>query len=93
MRIRPLLWSCVWLAGGLLSGPVNAASRDADAVFSRLADEYIGGYLAFRQRPALRLACTNTTARPMTSAARRLTPNSPASSPLTSNSPTSTPPG
>ncbi len=48
MRIRPLLWSCVWLAGGLLSGPVNAASRDADAVFSRLADEYIGGYLAFR---------------------------------------------
>ena len=48
MRIRPLLWFCVLLAGGLLPCGVHAASRDADAVFSRQVDEYIGGYLAFR---------------------------------------------
>jgi uncharacterized protein (DUF885 family) len=48
MRIRPLPWLCAVLAGCLWPGSALAASRDADTVFSRIADDYLGGYLAFR---------------------------------------------
>jgi uncharacterized protein (DUF885 family) len=49
MRILLLGLSCLLLAGCAGTGPdATTPSKDADAVFARLADDYIGGYLAWR---------------------------------------------
>ena len=49
MRILFLLSSCLLLAGCAGTGPNgNASNSDADTVFNHLADDYIGGYLAWR---------------------------------------------
>src|SRR5580692_8506080 len=46
MKKFPLLFAI--LLAGCAKLPQTASSTDADAVFQRLADDYIGGYLAWR---------------------------------------------
>ena len=49
--MRRVLWFivCLLLAGCSRPSPTpSAAANDADASFSRLADEYLAGYLAWR---------------------------------------------
>lgn len=52
MRLRLLVWPCLCLLlGGCTApgpGPANASNRDANAAFSQTADDFIGGWLAFR---------------------------------------------
>ncbi|HXD00981.1 MAG TPA: DUF885 domain-containing protein [Verrucomicrobiae bacterium] len=49
MRILLLLSSCLLLAGCAGTGPNSTApSSEADTVFNQLADDYIGGFLAWR---------------------------------------------
>jgi uncharacterized protein (DUF885 family) len=49
MRILLVILSCLLLAGCAGTGPnATAPSSDADKVFARVADDYLGGYLAWR---------------------------------------------
>ena len=56
MRLSLLFLSCLLLAGCAGTGPnATAPSADSDAVFARLTDDYIGGYLAWRPQTGTEL--------------------------------------